>query len=122
MDTLYTLHSCPGGAALAANQIGLDMRFFVLAGHTLAGVVPQFIFNPEIIRESKWDDVKREGCLSLKDQFFQVPRKRKITVRFQSFGGDFWTHELSGFAARLFQHEIEHLNGGFFTDNLVKHA
>lgn len=119
MDVLHTLHSMGERAmALAANQIGLDMSFFALRGGTLAGISPQFIFNPRIIRSSKWLDKKREGCLSFMDQYFEIERHRKIEVEFQSYGGAVEKLNLSGFHARVFQHEIDHLNGIVFTDHI----
>jgi peptide deformylase len=95
------------GIGLAANQVGETTRLFVMY------VDGEFFhcFDPSI--ESHSDQVidSREGCLSFPGEVCQVPRYAAITARFANANGHYQTRELSGLAARCFQHELDHLNG-----------
>lgn len=95
------------GVGLAANQVGETTRLFVMY------VDGEFFhcFDPSI--ESHSDQVidSREGCLSFPGEVCQVPRYAEITARFANASGHYQTRELSGLAARCFQHELDHLDG-----------
>lgn len=96
-----------GGIGLAANQVGERIRLFVMY------VDGEFFhcFDPSI--ESHGDQVvtSGEGCLSFPGETCQVPRYQKIKARFANGAGHYQTRELSGLAARCFQHELDHLDG-----------
>ena len=102
------------GCGLSANQIGMDIRAFAMIRDIEYNDVI-VCFNPRIISRS--DDCVwcEEGCLSFPDQFINVHRPDKITVKYEDEEGKDHKISLSGFAARVFQHEFDHLNGIDFT-------
>ena len=102
------------GCGLAANQIGMDARAFAMIRDIEYNDVI-VCFNPRIISRS--DDCVwcEEGCLSFPDQFINVNRPDKIIVKYEDEDGKDHKITLSGFAARVFQHEFDHLNGIDFT-------
>lgn len=104
------------GIGLAANQIGLDMRVFV------AQVEGKFyaVFNPEITKTSKETEVAIEGCLSVPDTMDEVIRSYRITLKGFDKAGKKITIRAWGYLARVFQHELDHLNGKLFIDRLRK--
>lgn len=114
-DTLSHYHKTAAG--LAANQIGKTCRIFVYRNSL--GTISTVI-NPYIIESSNpYLDV--EGCLSFPETLCVINRYKNIHVKYM----DFYTLEekfedFVGFTARLFQHEIEHLNGELFIDKLSK--
>ena len=102
------------GCGLSANQIGMNIRAFVMIRDIEYNDVI-VCFNPRIISRS--DDCVwcEEGCLSFPDQFINVHRPDKITVKYEDEEGKDHKITLNGFAARVFQHEFDHLNGIDFT-------
>jgi len=112
------------GVGLSANQIGLDLRFFVaqmpqdisINRHNPYKSVFYTIFNPEIIKFSKEKDVMEEGCLSVPEVSGLVERPEKITFIGQDKNGKKIKIKAWGILARIFQHEIDHLNGILFID------
>ncbi len=105
------------GIGLSANQVGLDLKFFVteLPEENKA---PKFyaIFNPEIIKPSKEKSVMEEGCLSVPELYGLVERPEKITLVGQDKDGKKIKIKAWGLLARVFQHETDHLNGILFVD------
>ncbi len=100
------------GVGLSANQIGLNLSLFIAQIDRKVHVV----FNPKIVKTfSKEDDIE-EGCLSILDTFGMVRRPVKISVDAQDSHGRSVRHRVGGLLARVFQHEIDHLNGVLFID------
>jgi peptide deformylase len=100
------------GIGLAANQIGVPLRLFV------AKVDKKFyaVLNPKIVKTSKEKTVIEEGCLSLPTLFGPVERPEKITlVGIDPYGRKIQI-KATGLLARVFQHEVDHLNGVLFID------
>ncbi len=99
------------GVGLAANQVGIQKRFFVAI---IDGAFCAFI-NPSILSHGKAEIEEDEGCLSiLKDgRPVYKPKKRweVIDVKYQDQTGKFWRRTLKRFQARIFQHEMDHLDG-----------
>jgi peptide deformylase len=95
------------GMGLAANQCGFNLRLFVMR------IEDKFYhcFNPEIVECSDEQVNLTEGCLSFIGQFCEVVRPKKIFVRYFSSKGEETVEWLDGWAARCFQHELDHLNG-----------
>lgn len=107
------------GYGLAANQIGLKHRVFVIKfddEHVVA------MFNPEILSESVDVTNYPESCLSIPFIQADIKRPKRITVRYQDYLGNFHEKEYEGFTAKIFLHELDHLNGILFTDHLGKVA
>lgn len=97
------------GLGLAANQIDVKARAFVIDSEP-----PVIIFNPKILESSKKTAILKEGCLSFPGFFVRVRRPVEITVEYQNIKGTKVTMKLGGITARVFQHEIDHLNGVVF--------
>jgi peptide deformylase len=104
------------GAGLAANQIGVSLRVCVVKGdeNQIYGLV-----NPEIVRTEGEAVPAYEGCLSLPDMIGEVARPEIVTVKGLNRNGKQVRIKATGFTARAFQHEIDHLDGIMFTDKLT---
>ena len=102
------------GVGLAANQVGLTQRFFV--GEVDGNV--KKIINPKIIEFGKEEIELEEGCLSIPGIYKRVKRPEKIKVKYLNEKGGTVEEELDGIWARVFQHELDHLNGVLFIDKL----
>ncbi|MGD1980932.1 MAG: peptide deformylase [Flavobacteriaceae bacterium] len=126
-ETMYSAH----GVGLAAPQIGLSIRLFVIDASpfvdeeemskeevkTLQSFKKVFI-NPIILEEQGAFWNFNEGCLSIPDVREDVSRKEQITLQYQD--ENFETHRitLEGLAARVVQHEYDHIEGVLFTDRI----
>lgn len=116
-ETMYAFE----GVGLAAPQVGLAMRLFVL--HEPDGR-KMCLVNPEIL-ERDGEESGQEGCLSLPEIYVQVPRATRIGVRAQDVHGETHEFEAHDFLARIIQHELDHLDGVIFLDRvdvLTRHA
>ena len=78
---------------------------------------PMAVINPEIIAQ-QGKSVFEEGCLSFPELREEVTRSEIIQVKYQDIDGNFYDEEINGIKARVFQHEIDHLNGVLFIDRL----
>lgn len=101
---------------LAANQVGQNVRLFVM--RTGSGTILR-CFNPSIIGHNEHYQIAVEGCLSFPGEFVDVPRLSGIKVNYCNAKGEEIERELFGLDARVFQHELDHLNGVTMHD--VKH-
>ena len=100
------------GIGLSANQIGLDLKFFI------ARVDNKFysVFNPKITKFSEEKITLEEGCLSAPEVFGPVERPQKITLEGQDINGKKIKIKAWDLLARVFQHEVDHLSGVLFID------
>ncbi len=105
------------GIGLAANQVGLLFRIFVM-DLSEARNEPIFIANPTIISQSTDLHSVEEGCLSLPGIQAKIYRPKKITLRYQDLTGTWIEKDFSELASSCVQHEIDHLNGLMFPDRL----
>jgi peptide deformylase len=114
---MFELMYTAKGIGLAANQVALPFRFFVL-NLTADPEQPdkeQVFINPEIVkRHSSVED--EEGCLSLPGLYGKVRRARKIRVRAYDLQGNLVEHEADELFSRAVQHEADHLAGKLFID------
>jgi peptide deformylase len=113
-DLAETMLDAPG-AGLAANQIGVALRVCVVKGDDkqIWGLV-----NPEIVKK-EGSQVGPEGCLSYPGWVGEVERAETVVVKGRNRRGKEIRVKTSGFTARAFQHEIDHLDGILFTDRLT---
>jgi peptide deformylase len=109
-DMVETMYSA-NGIGLAAPQIGLSKRLIVAD----IGDGPIKLINPKILTQegAVWG---LEGCLSIPNVYGEVERAEKVTVRYMDEKGKMIKREADGLLARVFQHEIDHLDGKLFTD------
>lgn len=105
------------GIGLSANQIGLDFSLFVAeVPDSQGGLKFYSIFNPEFEKVSEETVTTEEGCLSIPGVFGDVARARQVTLKGQDKNGRPVKIKAWGLLARVFQHEVDHLNGKVFTD------
>ena len=98
------------GVGLSANQIGIEERAFVMMiDIDLQETIT--CFNPRIIKESKEEVVMEEGCLSYPELFIEISRPSSIIVKYEDEGKSIIKRKLDGYAARIFQHEYDHMEG-----------
>lgn len=102
------------GVGLAAPQVGISKRIFVMD----VGNGPIVVVNPEILEMSEEKEVMEEGCLSFPEVFENVERSKWIKVRYQTISGETVEEYLEGYAARVFQHEYDHLEGILLIDRM----
>jgi peptide deformylase len=116
-DMIETMHAAPG-IGLAAPQIGLPLRLFVVdlsVGRTATDL--QVFVNPEIA-ERDGIQLEEEGCLSVPGFTATVLRPRRVVVRAQDRDGRTRTVEGTSLLARALQHEIDHLDGLLYLQRL----
>jgi peptide deformylase len=107
------------GIGLAANQIGLTKRVFVIGSNNMLDFPKPFaVFNPRIIESSKETSVDKEGCLSYPGLWLTVKRPKMIRTEYQDSSGNTVIADIDGYVARCFQHELDHLNGVCFIDKV----
>ncbi|MGI9436218.1 MAG: peptide deformylase [Geminicoccaceae bacterium] len=116
-DMLETMYDAPG-IGLAAPQVGVLKRFFVVDVGEEDARDPQFFINPEITERSGSKAVYEEGCLSLPKQFGDVERSEQVSLRYQDRTGECQDLCADGMLARCIQHEMDHLDGILFVDHL----
>ena len=106
------------GIGLAAPQVGSLLRVIVVDVAPDKIPAPFALVNPEVIAKSAEMATREEGCLSLPDQYAEVTRPARVTVRYQDEQGIRQEVEAEGLLAACLQHEIDHLNGVLFVDYL----
>ena len=106
-DTLYVAN----GAGLAAPQVGVLRRVCIVD----VGDGPIELINPEIVA-TEGEQTGPEGCLSLPNEWGEVTRPMRVTVRAQNRKGKWFETTGDELCARAFCHEIDHLHGVVFTD------
>lgn len=128
LNMLYTMYHAPG-IGLAAPQIGLSKRVFVVDVDfdreedeeteqvSLSNFTPKIFINP-VIREKDGEIIYQEGCLSLPGIFENVKRFEHIVVDYQDTDGNKHTIEANELLSICIQHENDHLDGVVFIDRL----
>ncbi|HUK32395.1 MAG TPA: peptide deformylase [Vicinamibacterales bacterium] len=116
-DMLHTMIEYHG-AGLAAPQVHLDLRLFVAIDDPENDAEPVVFVNPEITKRSDEIVEDWEGCLSIPDVRGKVPRAREITVRALDRNGERMEFDAREFAARVIQHEYDHIEGILFLDRM----
>jgi peptide deformylase len=102
---------------LSAPQMGAKLRLFMLARDGEDdGLV---VLNPRILRRSRACHVDWEACLSVPEYAALVSRARRVAVEFETLDGETMTQTLTGNRARVFQHEIDHLDGVLYTSRMI---
>ncbi len=131
-DMKSTLKTQADGVAIAAPQIGVSFRIFVVSGkifnedfrrqgneHIEATIEPSpdlVFINPEIIKLSKTKKWMHEGCLSVRPLWGEVNRSTNATITAYDENGSKITRGAGGLLAHIFQHETDHLDGTLFID------
>ena len=104
---MFSLMKKNHGIGLAAPQIGLRQRLFVME----VNQVKRVCYNPEVTESSADLTEYPEGCLSFPGDECTIKRPSCVTVRYQDVAGTWIEEQLQGLEARCFQHELDHLDG-----------
>lgn len=110
------------GIGLAAPQVGVLQRLFVVElpedEENDQSLETYILFNPEIVK-GRGEQIGYEGCLSIPGYIGEVARREQITIQGLNEKGHPVRLKVEGYLARVFQHEIDHLDGILFTDRLT---
>lgn len=102
------------GVGLAAPQVGVSKRIIIVK--TENG--PAAFVNPRIFKKSRTVEADEEGCLSVPGIFLKIKRIKKVEIEALDFDGRKIQIKAEGFLARIFQHELDHLNGVLIIDRI----
>jgi peptide deformylase len=122
-DMIVTMKKAQG-VGIAANQVGVDTRIFIVAPEPSVRypksptMPPLAMINPKLLKKSKAMETDWEGCLSIPGIRGRVPRYRSLEIEFTARTGETLCAKLSGFVARIFQHEFDHINGFCYLDRV----
>ncbi len=117
VDAMFDTLVEADGVGLAAPQVGVSERFFIV--DLRRGEDSRYVFiNPEILETSIEECPYEEGCLSIPGLYHEVIRPQRVKVQAQDLSGKHFTIEADGMLARVIQHENDHLNGILFVDHL----
>jgi peptide deformylase len=108
------------GVAIAAPQIGLPLRIFVVADSAYEEGTksrPLVFINPKITKKSRKTAIMQEGCLSVRWVYGKTKRSIAATVEAYDIDGKKFTYGSTGLIAHIFQHETDHLDGVLFIDH-----
>jgi peptide deformylase len=112
------------GVGIAAPQVGVGLRLFIIAPEPSVRypkaprMAPIAMINPVLMRHSKKMVTDWEGCLSIPGLRGRVPRWHSVEIEFTTRDGRRLRGKLSGFVARIFQHEFDHINGRVYVDRV----
>ncbi|WP_167050819.1 peptide deformylase [Salinibacterium sp. ZJ77] len=122
-DMIETMHEAPG-VGLAAPQIGVPLRLFVYSwtdddgvDHSGTAINPTLLISPTPVGDADPDE-ESEGCLSLPGERFPLKRSDTALLRATDLDGNAFEVEATGWLARIFQHEFDHLDGVLYADRL----
>lgn len=124
IDNLIATVIKANGVGIAAPQVQSSDRIFILASRpnsrypNAPEMEPTPMINPKILASSSEEAKGWEGCLSIPGIRGLVPRHRAIEIQYSDRNGKLHKQELSDFVARIFQHELDHLDGIVFIDRL----
>ena len=113
-DKMFATMDAASGIGLAAPQIGVSLRVIVVD----ADEVRMALVNPEIVKTSEERVLDEEGCLSYSSYYGPVSRYQSVVVKGRSLEGKEIRIRATVLLARVFQHEIDHLDGTLFLDRL----
>lgn len=113
IEEMFQAMASANGVGLAAPQVGIAKRFFVIIAED---DVRRVFINPQIIKTSEEMEDYDEGCLSIPGVTEKIRRASKITVQAANEKGRHFTLEADGLLARIIQHENDHLDGILYID------
>ncbi|MBN2372835.1 peptide deformylase [bacterium] len=116
-DMTETMFFGSGGIGLAAPQVGIGFRLAVIDKSLGKKESPLVIINPKIIA-AEGEVMGEEGCLSFPETYAPIKRAKRIEVEFINPKGKFVRMVVEDYLARVFQHEIDHLDGTLILDRM----
>jgi len=108
------------GVGIAAPQVGLNRRLFLVKRFDKAEEPFEFFINPEIVWYSSLLQKGEEGCLSIENRYDAVYRSLAVQVTYYDLEGNHYQEVIEGYTAVIVQHEFDHLNGILFTDRIIE--
>ncbi len=118
MHNTVTCEQQPG-VGIAAPQIGINRRVFLVKRFDKIDEPFEFFINPKITWYSDVLQKGGEGCLSIQNQYNDVYRSLAIQLSYSDFSGNVFQEMIEGYTAVIMQHEMDHLNGILFTDHVA---
>ena len=115
---MFELMYAERGMGLAANQVDLPFRLFIVNLKSDPEEGEELVFINPVLSRPKGNEEKEEGCLSLPELYGPVKRPESIHLNAYTLNGEEIEADLSGLAARVAQHETDHLDGVLFIDRL----
>lgn len=106
------------GVGIAAPQVGVLKKIIVVLFKNNNENFPRIFINPKIIKKSKETEITEEGCLSFSNLFLNIKRAKEVEVEALNEKGEKIQIKADGFISRIFQHEIDHLNGILLIDRI----
>ena len=122
IDRMFEIMYESVGVGLAANQVGLPYRLFIVNTEARPDAGEELVFINPTLSRPRGTDVQEEGCLSLPGLRMDVRRPEKVVLEAWTLDGEQVSLDLDGFLARVVQHEFDHLEGRLFTDRLPEAA
>lgn len=123
-EAMHATMLARNGVGIAAPQVYVSKRVIIVASRPNSRYpdAPEMdalvMVNPEILEKSELTVLGEEGCLSVPDERGQVARAESIKLRYCTLEGTLVETTLSGFPARIVQHEVDHLDGVLFIDRI----
>ena len=119
IDNMFETMYAARGAGLAAPQIGLLKRLFVMDCSTEKTKQNKVVLINPVIQLEEGQQIGEEGCLSFPDVYFEVKRPQRVVARAQDVNGSEFEIDIMEFEARCVSHETDHLDGELFIDYLT---
>jgi len=102
------------GVGLAANQVGIGKKIIIVQTEK----DPEAFINPKILKKSRETEISEEGCLSLPGVRLDIKRAKEVLIEALDIDGKFLQIEAKNLPARIFQHEIDHIEGRLIIDRI----
>ena len=115
---MFTLMYASNGIGLAANQVDLPLRLFIVNLSAKPGEGEELVFINPVLSKPKGNEESEEGCLSFPELYGPVTRPKQITVQAYNLQGEEIRASLNGMLAHVVQHEYDHLDGVLFVDRM----
>ena len=115
---MFDLMYAAKGVGLAANQVDLPLRFFIVNLEAKPGAGEELVFLNPVISLPKGSEEAEEGCLSLPGLYGNVVRPKQVRINAYGIDGKEIQFDATGLMARCVQHELDHLDGVLFTDRM----
>jgi len=122
VSDMFKLMYASKGVGLAANQVNLPIRLFIANTAAREGEGEEMVFINPVISRPKGISEAEEGCLSLPGLYGSLKRPKQVNVNAYNLQGEEISATLTGFLARVVQHETDHLDGVMFIDRMSETA
>lgn len=119
---MFDLMYAARGIGLAAPQVNLPLRLFIVNLEAEKGKGEELVFINPVVTKPKLESIMEEGCLSLPGLYGPVTRPKQVRVNAYDLSGNEIIADMTGMMARVVQHELDHLDGVLFIDRMSEEA